>query len=558
MKNIFNKTWLLIAAVSVGCISLVSCSDDDDATLDRLFRPILNDVVTGLDADNKPYMTLEWDKYASANQYVAKVESTDGKDVKEITTDQTTCTFNDLEYDQDYNVYIYSVNTESGLQSKEYTTVATTPDLPTELINISSGNVIDTQVRVRWNAGAVYDSLAVVNEATNELTSYVLVTEADLAANNVIVRNLEPSTSYRVEAYLNDLYQGKKRFTTTAPENYTGNVVDLRGLTEQESYKWFSSADSYANAIDSLVSVYPDQDITVVMQGGVKYRIPTVDIPSTTGKIKFVTGLTLSGNADFCVTGNFGVQADSHVNEIAFEKISFTDDESKPKTNANYGGCYLFNFNRANSSCTKINIKNSSIKYKRGVCRIQTTAVVENICIDDCIIDSIGGYGITNADNTNAEIKNIVVRNSTLSNCEKCFVATKGPNTESVLVENCTFVYCVNSGQYMFDFNKKEVTGGISIKNCLFGVAGATHSKLSDAFAGWRGNTAPAVNGLYFTSDLSWRMTEGEIPEPVAKFEGTTLSIDTKGLFASPETSDFTIINKSDFGTAQPGDARWY
>lgn len=559
MKNIF-KTLFLIAAVSVGCISLTGCSDDDDSTLDRLFRPILNDVVTGLDSENKPFMTLEWDQYASANQYVARIESTDGTDVKEITTEATTCTFNDLAYDQDYNVYIYSMNTENGLQSKEYTTVATTPDLPTELLNISTANIIDTQVRVRWNAGAVYDSLAVVNESTNELTSYALVSEEDLAAQNIIMRNLEPSTAYRVEAYLNDVYQGKKRFTTAASENYEGTVVDLRGLTEEESYKWFSmsSTSTYANAVDSLVALYPDQDITIVMQGGVKYRIPTVDIPSTTGKIKFVTGLTLSGNAYFCVTGNLGVQADAHVNELAFEKISFIDDESKPKTSSNYGGTYLFNFNRANASCNKINIKDSEIKYKRGVCRIQTTATINEFCIDNCIVDSIGGYGITNADNAAAEIKNITVKNSTLSNCALVFVATKGPDTESVTVENCTFVYSVAKSRYLFNFSKKSVTNGIKLKNCLFGVAGETYGKLSDAFAGWSGNTVPEVSDVYFTNDLLWKMTAAEPPVPEAQFDGTTLSTDTNGTFANPEAGDFRIINNTDLKDAHPGDPRWY
>ena len=47
MKTILNKL-LLIAVASLGFVTLVSCSDDDDATLDRLFRPILKDVVTGL------------------------------------------------------------------------------------------------------------------------------------------------------------------------------------------------------------------------------------------------------------------------------------------------------------------------------------------------------------------------------------------------------------------------------------------------------------------------------------------------------------------------------
>ena len=158
-----------------------------------------------------------------------------------------------------------------------------------------------------------------------------------------------------------------------------------------------------------------------------------------------VTGLTLSGNAEFCVTGSMAVASNANVNELAFDKISFIDDESKPKTSSNYGGTYLFNFNQANATCGKINIKDSEIKYKRGVCRIQTTASIDEFCIDNCIVDSIGGYGITNADNANALINNVVVKNSTLSNCALVFVATKGPDFKSVTVENCTFVYSVRS-----------------------------------------------------------------------------------------------------------------
>lgn len=559
MKTILNKL-LLIAVASLGFVTLVSCSDDDDATLDRLFRPILKDVVTGLGAENKPYMTLEWDKYASANMYVARIESTDGKDVKEITTEENTCTFNDLAYDQDYNVYIYSMNTETGLQSKEYTTIATTPDLPTLLANISTSNIIDTQVRVKWSDGAVYDSLAVVNDLTNELAAYHLVTPEDLTAENVIIRNLEPSTAYRVEAYLDKAYQGKKRFTTAASENYEGTVIDLRSMTEEESYKWFSmsSTSEYENAIDSLVKTYPDQDITIVFQGGVKYRIPTVNIPSTTGKIKFVTGLTLSGNAEFCVTGSMAVASNANVNELAFDKISFIDDESKPKTSSNYGGTYLFNFNQANATCGKINIKDSEIKYKRGVCRIQTTASIDEFCIDNCIVDSIGGYGITNADNANALINNVVVKNSTLSNCALVFVATKGPDFKSVTVENCTFVYSVAKSRYLFNFKGKSVADGIVLKNCLLGVTGETPKKLSDAFSGWVGNTVPEASGLYFTNDLKWKMTTAEPPEPEAQFDGITLSTDTKGTFANPETGDFRIINTAELKDSHPGDPRWY
>ena len=110
----------------------------------------------------------------------------------------------------------------------------------------------------------------------------------------------------------------------------------------------------------------------------------------------------------------------------------------------------------------------------------------------------------------------------------------------------------------MFNFKGKSVADGIVLKNCLFGVTGETPKKLSDAFSGWVGNTVPEASGLYFTNDLKWKMTTAEPPEPEAQFDGITLSTDTKGTFANPETGDFRIINTAELKDSHPGDPRWY
>jgi len=43
------------------------------------------------------------------------------------------------------------------------------------------------------------------------------------------------------------------------------------------------------------------------------------------------------------VTGNFDLPADVDIAGVTFEKIEFTDDESKPRSSGNFGGTYLFN-----------------------------------------------------------------------------------------------------------------------------------------------------------------------------------------------------------------------
>ena len=68
--------------VTIGLGTLASCSDDDDSTMSRLFRPIISEdnIITGLDADTIPYIRFSWSNYASANQYVINVSSIDGKE----------------------------------------------------------------------------------------------------------------------------------------------------------------------------------------------------------------------------------------------------------------------------------------------------------------------------------------------------------------------------------------------------------------------------------------------------------------------------------------------
>ena len=121
----------------MGLGTFVSCDDDDLPKADALFRPIINEddnIEHGLDANNSPYMTIKWDKYTSADQYIVKIEANDGSDTREITTDTTICRFDNLQYDKEYNISISSSSTKTGLSSKAFTMTTTTLDFPTSLI----------------------------------------------------------------------------------------------------------------------------------------------------------------------------------------------------------------------------------------------------------------------------------------------------------------------------------------------------------------------------------------------------------------------------------------
>ena len=565
MKTII-KSILLLAAVTMGLgTTLVSCSDDDNlTTADALFRPIISEddnIETGLDDNNIPYIVVTWDNYTDANQYTVKVESVDGTDSQEIKTDQTTCRFENLQYDKEYFVRISSANTKTGLASKEYSVTTTTLDYPTFLISPASTDIIDIAARIKWANGISYDMLKVIKEENDSVVAEIQLTEEDNMNLEKILTGLQPKTTYKVEAYKDGKYQGKKRVTTVAAENYKGVVIDLRDLDAKESLKWISTEN-----LDSIVNLYPDQDIVFVLQGGMNYRLQTVKLPSTTGTLKFVTGLTLHGNAVWNVTGNFDLDKDVNLGGISFEKIEFTDDESKPKTGSNYGGTYLFN-PQTNAVMGTVSLKSCICRYKRGILRIRSTNVVENFIADDCIFEYIGGYGITNVDNNGASIRNIKVSNSTFANCVRLFVNTKSKDdsAKKVEIDNCTFVYMAGVSRGLIELQENEIPGGITIKNCIYGSAGEVHTSPQPAegeggIKGWTGAVVPTVDGCYFTSDLIWRAKEdGSLENP---FNGTTLSTDTKGTFKNPNPEgelmpgDYTLINAEAI-KAKVGDPRW-
>lgn len=557
----------------LGIMLFSSCVDELLPDADRLFRPILSQdkIETGLSADTVPYIKVKWDKYADANEYFVRVIASDGTDSVSITTDSTACLFKNLKFDKEYNVKIQSKNTTTGLESRDFIISVTTLDFPTRLFSVSTSNVIDTQVRILWaptdisGVATVYDSLKVFDATTNLLVTAVKVEPNEEISGTKIIRKLSPSTSYRVEAYNNGKYKGKKLFKTTAAENYSGIVVDLRGLTESDSYKYFSTVTGslYPNTVDSIVKSNANQDITFVLQGGVTYRLPTLSIPSTTGKVNFVTGLSLNGMASFAVSGNVSTDANNVISEINFSKIFFTDAplEGKRRTDANYAGTYIFNTasTASNYEIGKISFANCNLKYKRGVIRMQTAAKISAVVFDNCIVDSIGGYGITNADNAGASLTSITIRNSTFSNCDKMFVNTK-PTTLPVNtfnIVNSTFVYCGTNKAYMFDFNGCTVTNGINITNCLFGRSGTMAAGvLLDGIYGWRGLTSPVCMDCYRTSDLKWGLA-ADLITPLNPLSTTVLTTDTQGSFNAPNLSDFRVVS-SELKRLKAGDPRWY
>ena len=549
MKKIF-KTMLLLAAITTETGTIVSCSSDDDlAKADALFRPIINEddnLELGLDANNVPYMIVKWDNYTDADQYTVKVEPADASaSAKEITTSDLTCRFDGLEYDKEYFVYISSANTKNGLSSKPYSLTTTTPDYPTKMQSPAATDIIDIAARIKWS-GASFTKLVVIKDSDLEQVGEFEVSDADNAAGEKIVNGLQPKTTYRVEAYNGTTYLGKKRITTGAADVFEGNIVDLRGWNENDSYKFIE------NCLDSLMTqAYPDKNITIVLEGGMKYRLKATKLHSTAGVITFVTGQTLAGYAEFEVNSNFDLDTEAQVGGLILEKINIWGAQPDA-SDGNFGGQYVFNIAGKGSKIDLIRFVGCDIKWKRGVLRQKDNAsTVVKFEIDNCTLDSIAGYGIANSDKEGCVVQNIIVTNSTFSTCKVLFTNTKGKTApNSIIIENCTFVNCPQGGKFITDFNDNAPTGDFKFKNCLFGPG-------QGELAIWSGDAKPDGSDIFYTSDIVWKPVNAETdPSPVAQLEGTTISTNISGTFKDWANGDFTILNTKEL--KKVGDPRWY
>ena len=548
--------YILLAAVSA-VFGLASCQKESTVVpADALFRPIVQSPEYG-----GQWIELTWDKYEGADYFELQIVGKDGLN-NTVQTDTTFYRFEGLNYDTSYDIIVRSVSRTTGLTSRYYVVpTVTTEDFPTKLKSVSA---VDNMALVTWE-GDSYTKLVCTTYTTDENGERVegqsVECEVSPDALQATVEGLTPGSNYLVRAYNGDDYKGKKVFSTANAEVYEGVVEDLRTLDADTAYSYFTQ--TYVNGI---IEANPDQDITFILKGGTEYELATINLAATTGTIRIVTGLSLEGKATFRVSGNFAVASGATVGAISMEKIVFTDHSSKVGGSSNFGGTYLFNFNQAGSALGTLNLSNCDIRFKRGVLRSQTTATIDNINIDGCTFDYIGGYGITNADNAAAATRNIVVKNSSFSHCEKMFVATKPTDKDMTFyAENCTFCWVPKSGNYFCDFNGMTVSP--TFKNCIFGPAG--HQGTAGDLNAYRGNGSLTVDNCYGTTDISWGMnaTSGE---PNSSMDLKSTGADVAGTFAAAAVSytdiatvtelpemDFTLQSK-DLKAEKVGDPRWY
>lgn len=523
MKNIF-------LAFGAATLFLTACKKDDmlpEAA--RLFRPVAKE---GLISEGN-WVSVSWQKITGATSYMLQISRDTFKTIDQtISSDSSYAIFENLNWNQLYQVQIRAIAQDTAKNSR-YSNLGTikTPKFPTILASPTINDANDEAIKVSWtNSGAAVTAIKVFKASDNSLVKEVAINSTDISNQFKIVGGLSSSTTYVVHLFSGTSLRGWENFTTKAP--LSGILVDLRGITDRPS------------VLQDTLPVIPN-GATVILKRGITYTLSTtVNLDKS---VTFTSGSDLLVNepATIYFTSNFNLASGSNIEYIDFKnlKLQGSDYASKYVMNASNPG-----------TVGRISFDGCTARVFRGVVRLQTAVInVANFTINNTLIDSVGNYGVVNVDNTNCKIENFSIKNSSVFKTEK--VITSKQNSTSILVENCTLNEAPLGNNYFIDFstsNSNNITSGIKITNCIFGIGKGTNATPPvTAFRGARYGSATNVDvsGSYKTSDLVF--TSNELP---GLMDYAKLSTD---LWAAPLLGDFKIKDNNFSGKNSAGDPRW-
>ena len=523
--NIFNMQWvngfslLLIVAI------IASCKKDDLGEAPRLFRPVLKGVVDA--PDNSIHAS--WQTVKGASSYTVQLSRDTFRTIdRSLTIDSVSVLLENVKWDQRYQLQVRANSVDSAKNSRfAYLGETKTPKFPTILKTATINDVTEVSAIMRWTkSGEEVTEIRVYDKPEGTLLRTLALSAADVQNQYRVVSGLAGSTSYYMELYSGIKLRGYETYTTKAP--FSGIVIDLREFVDRPS------------VLQDTLPLIPSGSL-VILKKGLTYNISSAVSLSKTVTITSGDDLLSQTPANIYLTSNFNFAAGSTIDSISFVNVSLTGSDFASK--------YVFNTTNS-ANVGKIKFDNCRIQYFRGVTRLQSgTTTVSNYEVNNCLVDSISGYGVITVDNATCKAEKIIIRNSTITRVVSVVTGSKNvPN--SVLIENNTFYRAPQGGSYLVDCNNAAtITGGVTILNNIFSIGKSSGSSVSPRGIRVSSTTLVTTGNNYATSD--YVNSGGPIP-------GLILYTRPSGeVFTSPLLNDFKIKDNSFPGRSTAGDPRW-
>lgn len=558
MKSI--KNILGTASMMALALSATSCTDgndwDVDGSLSRLFG-LNGDKITVETAETSATVTFSAftsKAVPSPEYYVFEVskdslyEGVENANIIKFGEDKTLTSspvvLSGLDRDSKYYMRVKAMSLTSNESKWVYYKDGSSFKTKAEQIfnNVEATDLFEDHVNLSWTPGADVTHITYANTNDAENIQTINLTDEEKAAGKYTLGGLNPTSTYTITIYKNDVKRGQLQVTTPAAmpaANFKYSLASDVTVISQDLI------DEIAEKAKAAAGNETNYSATIGIPAGAKvalYGINDSDGGKTNVTIPDGMSVTFFGLAGgdaptINLDKNFDI-AGSHA-FIKFQNVKLEEN----------GAGYFINQSKA-CTVSEFTLENCEVSnLKTSFFRLQGSDAksIGKLTLKNSIFTKLcAGYGFIHVDAGSGagHVDNVEIDGCTFNSIcvtGKVFIFSKKTDMQDITIKNSTFYNCNGSGQYFVDFNADTFgPNTFTIENCIFGKSAdeATDKNI-------RSKTPATVANSFRTTDF-FKVIKGVND---TEFSSTQL-------FKDPANGDFTI--KAGTLKEKAGDPRWY
>lgn len=558
MKSI--KNILGTASMMALALSATSCTDgndwDVDGSLSRLFG-LNGDKITVETAETSATVTFSAftsKAVPSPEYYVFEVskdslyEGVENANIIKFGEDKTLTSspvvLSGLDGDSKYYMRVKAMSSTSNESKWVYYKDGSSFKTKAEQIfnNVEATDLFEDHVNLSWTPGADVTHITYANTNDAENIQTINLTDEEKAAGKYTLGGLNPTSTYTITIYKNDVKRGQLQVTTPAAmpaANFKYSLASDVTVISQDLI------DEIAEKAKAAAGNETNYSATIGIPAGAKvalYGINDSDGGKTNVTIPDGMSVTFFGLAGgdaptINLDKNFDI-AGSHA-FIKFQNVKLEEN----------GAGYFINQSKA-CTVSEFTLENCEVSnLKTSFFRLQGSDAksIGKLTLKNSIFTKLcAGYGFIHVDAGSGagHVDNVEIDGCTFNSIcvtGKVFIFSKETDMQDITIKNSTFYNCNGNGQYFVDFNTDTFgPSTFTIENCIFGKSAdeATNKNI-------RSKTPATVANSFRTTDF-FKVIKGVND---TEFSSTQL-------FKDPANGDFTI--KAGTLKEKAGDPRWY
>lgn len=557
MKSI--KNILGTASMMALALSATSCTDgndwDVDGSLSRLFG-LNGDKITVETAETSATVTFSAftsKAVPSPEYYVFEVskdslyEGVENANIIKFGEDKSLTSspvvLSGLDGDSKYYMRVKAMSSTSNESKWVYYKDGSSFKTKAEQIfnNVEATDLFEDHVNLSWTPGADVTHITYANTNDAENIQTINLTDEEKAAGKYTLGGLNPTSTYTITIYKNDVKRGQLQVTTPAAmpaANFKYSLASDVTVISQDLI------DEIAEKAKAAAGNETNYSATIGIPAGAKVALyGTSDGAKTNVTIPdgmSVTFFGLAGGEAPTITldKNFDI-AGSHA-FIKFQNVKLEEN----------GAGYFINQSKACTvseftleDCEVSNIKNSFFRFQKSDAKSVGKLTLKN----SIFTNLCAGYGFINIDAGSGagHLDNVKIDGCTFNSIcvtGKVFIYSNNTDMQDITIKNSTFYNCNGNGQFFVDFGKDAKFGPntFTIEGCIFGKSAdeATNKNI-------RSKTPATVSNSFRTTDF-FKVIKGV----------TETEFSSEQLFTDPANGNFTI--KAGTLKEKAGDPRWY